>query len=270
MLGMFQIFIFFFFLSVSLKGETSTSRQFPNILKIIMEYVPWKLLHSWMCLGCGKCCKRYIIQLNKNEFTAIKRVWPDAVEERRGRYYLRKVGNICLFQSGNLCGLQPLGLKPIACRVWPFYFSSQPVRDWDDREYKSQFLCRGKEYFVYANTKCYGINKGRTADLRRLIIEVITMYDNPTVHQHYSTSIQHLEEDIANPIRSELGQQLLADAARLKKDIAPVETVEEDIQPSILKSDDLMVNNDDRHERIAQIREVNRITNYELRITNSD
>lgn len=106
------------------------------------------------------------------------------------RIYLRKVGKKCLFQSGKSCALQSLGLKPIACKIWPFYVSTEPIRDWDDRKYQSQFFCRGKEYFVYVNTNCYGVNKGIQSNLRKVISEIIMLQTNPKEQQHHSTSLR--------------------------------------------------------------------------------
>ncbi|MFQ6043550.1 MAG: YkgJ family cysteine cluster protein [Candidatus Poribacteria bacterium] len=156
-----------------------------------MEYVPWKQVNNWLCLGCGKCCYRYAIQLKDDEAAMIRKFWSDAVEERRGRIYLRKVGKKCLFQSGQSCALQPLGLKPIACKIWPFYFSTVPIIDWDSSNYQSQFLCRGKEYFVYVNTSCYGVNRGTQSNLRKVISEIIMLQANPKEQQHYSTSLRY-------------------------------------------------------------------------------
>ena len=155
-----------------------------------MEYVPWKQVNNWICLGCGKCCYRYAIQLKDDETAMIRKFFSDAVEERKGRIYLRKVGKKCIFQSGKSCALQPLGLKPIACKIWPFYVSTEPIRDWDDRKYQSQFFCRGKEYFVYVNTNCYGVNKGIQSNLRKVISEIIMLQANPKEQQHHSTSLR--------------------------------------------------------------------------------
>jgi Fe-S-cluster containining protein len=159
-----------------------------------MDYIPWKQIDSWMCLGCGKCCYRYRIQLKDEEAAVIRKYWSDAVEERGDKIYLRKIGKKCLFQSGKLCALQPLGLKPMACRTWPFYVSTRPLRAWKDKKYQAQFLCRGKEYFVYVNTMCLGVNKGTRRDLRKVISEVIMLRANPEEQQHHSTSSRFSHE----------------------------------------------------------------------------
>ena len=159
-----------------------------------MKYIPWKQINNWICLGCGKCCYRYDIQLKYDEVAMIRKFWSDAVEERGERIYLRKVGKKCLFQSGKSCALQPLGLKPIACKVWPFYVSTEPICSWDDGNYQAQFLCRGKEFFVYVNTNCYGVNRGTQSNLRKVISEVIMLQMNPKEQQHYSTSLRFSRE----------------------------------------------------------------------------
>ena len=156
-----------------------------------MEYIPWKQVNSWICLGCGKCCYRYAIQLQDDEAAMIRKFCSDAVEERKGRIYLRKVGEKCLFQSGKSCALQPLGLKPMACKIWPFYVSTVPLSDWDNSKYQAQFLCRGKEFFAYVNTNCYGVNRGTKSNLRKVISEIIMLQANPKKQQHYSTSLRY-------------------------------------------------------------------------------
>jgi len=155
-----------------------------------MDYIPWKQVNNWICLGCGKCCYRYRIQLKDDETAIIRKFWSDAVEEIGEQVYLKKIGKKCIFQSGKSCGLQPVGLKPMACRIWPFYVATKPASDWETQKYQAQFLCRGKEYFVYVNTVCNGVNRGTRSNLRQVISEIIMLQANPEEQQHHSTSLR--------------------------------------------------------------------------------
>ncbi len=171
-----------------------------------MKYVSWKSLQSWACLGCGVCCKRYIVKLNELEVKSITDLFVDSVVEKDGTAYLRKHEDTCVFQMDNLCGLQPLGLKPLACKVWPFYISATPLPSVEDKDYKALFLWHGQELFVYVNTFCRGLNKGSTPNIRGIVKEVTTVYSNPELKlkQYHSTSRHSLNQDLQIQIQAKL------------------------------------------------------------------
>ncbi len=106
--------------------------------------VPWKRVASWHCNACGRCCTAYKVKLNAYEYLKLKPT--GFVEERRGRFYIKKVGNRCPFQLKNLCMLQNR-LKPIACRLFPFSIRRDGSRD-------ALYEYRGEEYYVYVDTYC--------------------------------------------------------------------------------------------------------------------
>ncbi|MEM1538635.1 MAG: YkgJ family cysteine cluster protein [Candidatus Nezhaarchaeales archaeon] len=154
-----------------------------------MGYVPWRSVKGWVCLGCGECCKRYRVFLTAYEYVVIiKRFGSRFIDvSKTGDLCLKRVEGTCVFQDVNgLCQLQPLGLKPLACKVWPFKVQDAPAKGfWD--EYAS-FNYADKTYYVYVNTDCNGINNGTFNDLIQAIREVIEIHRNPWRPQFYSTS----------------------------------------------------------------------------------
>ena len=171
---------------------------------ISMKYVSWKSLQSWACLGCGVCCKRYLVKLNDFEIKPIADLFPDGIVEKNGEIYLRKHEDTCVYQMDSLCGLQPLGLKPLACKIWPFYISATPLPSVNDKDYKALFLWHGKERFVYVNTFCKGLNKINTPNIRGIVKEVTTVYSNPKIKQYHSTSRRSLNQDLHTKIQAKL------------------------------------------------------------------
>lgn len=150
-----------------------------------MAYVPWRTLRGWACLACGECCKWYRVPLTSYEYARIvELLGAEFVEvSDAGDPCLRRVGGTCVFQDASgLCLLQPLGLKPIACKLWPF----KVRRGCDDP--RALFVYEGEEYCVYVNVRCRGVNAGTLADLVRAICEVIELHKNPNKPQVYSTS----------------------------------------------------------------------------------
>jgi len=118
----------------------------------------------------------------------IKLFGPWAVElDEHGDPCLRKVGGTCIFQSPTgLCRLQPLGLKPLACKVWPF--KVREVKGSEHVEQDEMFVYKGKVYRVYVHSSCRGIGKGSEEGLINAIKEVIEIKKNPARPQVYTTS----------------------------------------------------------------------------------
>ena len=116
------------------------------------------------------------MRLRPFERDIFMRRWLDSIEEIRSRIYIRKVRGRCVFQMKNLCLLQPLGLKPLSCKLWPFYVSTVPVSDWEGREITSLFVLDEREYFAYVNVTCKGIQRGSPEEMKQAISEVIALY----------------------------------------------------------------------------------------------
>ncbi len=129
--------------------------------------VPWRRVHSWHCNACGRCCREYVVPLRVYEYARLK--WTGFVEERYGRFYIKKIGNVCPFQSGNLCILQGK-LKPLACKLYPFKIK----RKGDD---KAEFEYKGERFYVYVDIFCPNVVLGKPSeDLKRMVVEAVQLY----------------------------------------------------------------------------------------------
>jgi len=125
-----------------------------------MQFIPWRYIASWRCVGCGKCCS-YDVVLHFQEWLAIvKNYGVELTVSDLNRFYLRrKSDGSCPFlynYSGILiCGLQHM--KPIACKIWPFRILSSPKYGYaDDAAYKY----RENRTFIYADSNCDGLAYG--------------------------------------------------------------------------------------------------------------
>lgn len=169
-----------------MKGERpSDIRESPFLIfAAAMAYVPWRAVRGWACLACGECCKWYRVPLTPYEYALIVETLGAGFVEvtGTGNPCLKRVGGTCVFQDASgLCGLQPLGLKPLACKAWPFRVQKRA----GDR--RALFVYEGEEYYVYVNTKCKGVNAGTFYDLVQAIREVIELRENPRRAQFFST-----------------------------------------------------------------------------------
>jgi|Deesub1362A_J573_1020465.scaffolds.fasta_scaffold00053_119 hypothetical protein len=125
--------------------------------------VPWSRIASWHCTACGKCCREYRVPLTFWEYLRFRSI--GAVEEKKGKYYLRKVGKRCLFQDGRFCSVQKR--KPVACLVFPFVVKSRG-------EDSALFWYNDEEYYVYVDTYCENVVLGKPdIQLKKRIIEAI-------------------------------------------------------------------------------------------------
>jgi len=109
-------------------------------------YVPWRRVLSWHCDACGECCRKFKPKLTFYEYLKLKDT--GFVEERAGRYYIKKINGACPFQRENLCLLQG-EVKPISCKVFPFLIYRKPAKDAELAYYEFDEI-----YYVYVNTEC--------------------------------------------------------------------------------------------------------------------
>ncbi len=129
--------------------------------------VPWRKVHSWHCTACGRCCNEYLVPLRTYEYLRLK--WTGFVEERFGKFYIKKINGKCPFQVGRLCMLQG-ELKPIACKLYPF-----KIRKKGDE--KAEFEYKGERFYVYVDVFCPNVVLGKPSEsLRRMIVEAIQVY----------------------------------------------------------------------------------------------
>jgi len=104
---------------------------------------------------------------------------------------LTKVGGRCVFQDWDgSCILQSLGMKPLACKVWPFIVHREhPLRFASD----ASFRYRGEEYFVYVDMRCPcdGMNRGDPDELPLIVAEAVEISRDPDRPQRYTTASEH-------------------------------------------------------------------------------
>jgi len=142
--------------------------------------VPWRRVHSWHCVACGRCCREYRVPLRFYEYLRLKGT--GFVEERFGKFYIRKIGNICPFQHGNLCALQG-ELKPTACKLYPF-----SIRKKGDE--LAEFEYEGETFYVYVDVStCPNVVLGKPGFLmRKLVEEAIQIYLGEKQRMDYITA----------------------------------------------------------------------------------
>jgi len=152
------------------------------------RYVPWQKIRSWICLRCGGCCRRFRIVITPREYALLSRFAEGlACMDNTGNLILRKVGGRCVAQDRyGLCALQHLGMKPVACKAWPFTVFSHPKL----RNPEALFVHGGQEYSVYVDRAypCIGMNRGNPEVLPLVIEEVIEIYERGYTAQFLSTS----------------------------------------------------------------------------------
>lgn len=109
-------------------------------------HVPWRLVASWHCSACGNCCKEYRVRLRAYEYLKLRKT--GLIEEKAGRFYIRKIGRLCPFQSGNICSLG--NFKPVACKLYPFSVLKKG-------EENALFEFEGEEFYVYVDDFCWNV-----------------------------------------------------------------------------------------------------------------
>jgi Fe-S-cluster containining protein len=103
------------------------------------------------------------------------------------------VGNPCLGQvrgrcifldARRLCTLQPLDMKPMACKMWPFTVDKKPGCE------EALFQYKGEDYHVYVDRSypCPGIGKGDPVELHWTISELVEIQHNLLKKQIFYTS----------------------------------------------------------------------------------
>ena len=105
-----------------------------------------------------------------------------------GNPCVRKVRGRCVFQdSEGLCNAQRLGLKPLACKLWPFMVFKEPRHRF---EAEASFRHQGSESFVYVDTAfpCSGLNKGNPEELPLILGEAVEVARDPGRAQRHTTA----------------------------------------------------------------------------------
>ncbi len=133
-------------------------------------YVPWRRVLSWHCSACGECCRKFKPKLTFYEYLRLRQT--GFVEEKAGRFYIKKIGNKCPFQVGNLCSLQG-ERKPLSCKVFPFLVRKKGGKGEESALYEYD----GEEYYVYVSTECPNtvVAKSESNTLEPLVREAVEL-----------------------------------------------------------------------------------------------
>jgi Fe-S-cluster containining protein len=105
-----------------------------------------------------------------------------------GNPCLKKVRGRCVFQDNEgLCNAQRLGLKPLACKLWPFMVLKEPRHRFSA---EASFRHQGTESFVYVDTafSCSGLNKGNPEELHLILAEAVEVARDPGRTQRHTTA----------------------------------------------------------------------------------
>jgi len=153
--------------------------------------IPWSEVSSWACKACGKCCLGYRVPLKPDEYARVAKMYGfNVVDYGLGKIYLKHgQGNRCIFQRPSqgrwICSLQ--GIKPMACRLFPFRLHSKPVYSRGDR---SEYHFGGRKYHIYLDPDCSGVNPGKPSArfVNSIIPEILRSGMGARFKQKYTTS----------------------------------------------------------------------------------
>ncbi len=159
-----------------------------------MRPIPWARVRDWSCLACGECCKWFMIPLRADELARILHTFGEwAIEFKLTKAYIRKPysGSRCIFQYRMrdkwLCILQEMGMKPVACKLWPFIPLIKPKYG---REQEAVFEHSGERFYIYVDPRCPGVTLGRPSLhlLQKVLPEVIELRLGIRTKQRFTTS----------------------------------------------------------------------------------
>lgn len=86
------------------------------------------------------------------------------VEEKAGRFFIKKIGKSCPFQIGTLCSLGDS--KPMACKIYPFSI----LKKGDEL---ASFEFEGEEFFVYVDNFCKNVVLKKDAKPSQIVAKEI-------------------------------------------------------------------------------------------------
>jgi len=135
-----------------------------------------------------------MIPLRADELARILHTFGEwAIEFKLTKPYIRKLysGSRCIFQykvqDKWLCILQEMGMKPVACKIWPFIPLIKPKYG---RDQEAIFEYSGERFYIYVDPRCPGITIGRPSfHLKREVLpEVIELRLGIRTQQRSTTS----------------------------------------------------------------------------------
>jgi Fe-S-cluster containining protein len=170
-----------------------------------MGYLAFRRIKGWACQACGVCCFRFKPILKEDEYRKIERFYPGRCGWDGKSYYILKTKHRgCYFLVNNRCYLQPLRLKPISCRLWPFILKLEP--EYGDADF-AKIIFQNRKYYIYVDTFCQGINRGDPQKYQDLICEIFKIWLFPETSQIYLTS-NTSTEPLTSILQGKLDQTL--------------------------------------------------------------
>jgi len=153
--------------------------------------IPWREVASWGCRACGNCCVGYRVPLKMDEFVKVGNVCgQDVFEYGMGKVYLRNgPDRRCVLQRPLMdrwiCTVQ--GMKPTACRLFPFRIQQKPVYPRGDN---SAYRWGDKVYYIYLDSDCEGIVPGQPTErfANQVLPEVLRNGLGNAQKQRFTTS----------------------------------------------------------------------------------
>ena len=138
-----------------------------------MVYIPWRRIGSWSCSRCGLCCGFNVILRPFERDGLLASLGERAIGGNRSRPTVKRRDGVCVFRRPDgdkfRCLLQDTGLKPSACRTFPFLTSPEPLRLRTAGESRYQFGER--HLYIYANSACPSLRMGRpSAELEQRVL----------------------------------------------------------------------------------------------------
>lgn len=153
--------------------------------------IPWREVASWQCRACGNCCVGYRVPLRMDEFVKVGSACGQGIfEYGTGKVYLRNgPDRRCVLQRPLMdrwiCMIQ--GMKPTACRLFPFRIQHKPVYSRGDN---SAYKLGDKIYYIYLDPDCEGIVPGQPTErfTNQVLPEIIKSGFGVSQKQKYTTS----------------------------------------------------------------------------------
>ncbi|MBM3291755.1 YkgJ family cysteine cluster protein [Candidatus Bathyarchaeota archaeon] len=153
--------------------------------------VPWREVNTWSCNACGNCCQGYRVPLKMEEFVKVSNTYgQNVLDYGMGKVYLKmRSDRRCIFQRplmGRwLCTIQ--GMKPTACRLFPFQIHHRPVYSKGDN---SWYRYGDKMLYIYLDPDCEGIISGQPNERfsKQILPEIINSGLGLATKQKFTTS----------------------------------------------------------------------------------
>jgi Fe-S-cluster containining protein len=126
-----------------------------------MQFVPWRSVADWQCIGCGDCCKLYSVVINFHEWLKIVKTYGvERTASGLDRLFIkRNEDGSCPFLNVSWnrysCGIQHM--KPKSCQIWPFKVSIRPEYGYPN---EAAYWHLGRNLFVYVDPMCRGVKFG--------------------------------------------------------------------------------------------------------------